>query len=173
MDIAPKGLLRYYILELVSRKPMAGSEIINEIREESGGLWSPSPGSVYPLLSWLRNKRYIKDIQSDDTNTRKYTLTEMGLKLLEEQRRIKLSMMKSWRFFAPHFLDFVPFKTYSNERRELFKELKNLMQAFFSLDAELRDKDNKEYVESATTILKEASLRLEELRKKIEMKSDE
>ncbi|MEM1583452.1 MAG: PadR family transcriptional regulator [Nitrososphaerota archaeon] len=173
MAVAPKGLLRYYVLEILSKEPKSGSDIMDFVEEYSGGLWRPSPGSIYPLLELLRDKGYIKEIQRGETTTRKYTLTEKGWRLLEEQRRAKILMMISWRLFAPHFLDLTFFNTCSNERRELLRELKNFMQALFSLEAELREKDDKEYIESVTTILKDASLKLKELRKKMEMRMNE
>lgn len=173
MTAAPKGLLRYYALELLSEEPRSGSDIMDLIEEHSSGLWRPSPGSIYPLLEWLRDKGYIKEIQYNQANIKKYTLTEKGRKFLEEQRRIKLLMMKSLKFFAPYFLDSVFFRAYGDEHRGLFREFKSLIQMFFSLEAGIREKDNKEYIELATAILKDASSRLEELKKKMEMNTNE
>jgi len=168
MAVAPKGLLRYYVLELLSKEPRSGSEIMDLVEEHSGGLWRPSPGSIYPLLEWLKNRGYIKETQSGEISTKKYILTEKGRKLLEEQRKVKAFMTTSWRLFAPYFLDLAFYKSCSDERRELINALKNFMQAFFSLEAKLREKDGKEYVESAIKILKDATHRLGELEKEME-----
>ncbi len=43
-----RGDVRAAILTLLSDRPMHGYEMIQEISERSGGLWRPSPGSVYP-----------------------------------------------------------------------------------------------------------------------------
>ncbi|MBS7627233.1 PadR family transcriptional regulator, partial [Candidatus Bathyarchaeota archaeon] len=48
--MVPKGFLRYKVLKLLKEKPMAGSEIMGVIEEQTGGYWRPSPGSIYPLL---------------------------------------------------------------------------------------------------------------------------
>lgn len=173
MAVAPKGLLRYYVLELLSEEPRSGSEIMNLVEERSGGLWRPSPGSIYPLLEWLKSRGYIKETQSDETSTKKYTLTEKGMRLLEEQRKVKAFMARSCKLFAPYFLDLAFYKTSRDDRQELINALKNFMQAFFKLEAKIREKDNKEYVESAITILKDATSRLEELEKEMEGEKDE
>jgi DNA-binding PadR family transcriptional regulator len=173
MAVAPKGLLRYYVLEILSKEPRSGSEIMDLVEEHSGGLWRPSPGSIYPLLEWLKSRGYIKETQSDEAGIKRYTLTEKGRKLLEEQRKVKAFMTTSWRVFAPYFLDLAFYKSCSDERRELINALKNFMQAFFSLEAKLREKNGKEYVESAIKVLKDATSRLGELEKEIEGETDD
>ncbi len=50
------GGLRYYVLWLLSKKPMNGSEIMGEITRQTIGFWKPSPGSIYPLLSALEGE---------------------------------------------------------------------------------------------------------------------
>ena len=38
---------------------MNGYQIIQQISERSGGLWQPSPGSVYPALAQLEDENLI------------------------------------------------------------------------------------------------------------------
>ncbi len=47
------GDLRYVILQLISEKPSYGYEIIKSIQERLGGMYAPSPGVVYPMLTML------------------------------------------------------------------------------------------------------------------------
>lgn len=74
------GGMKFYVLWLLSRKPMKGSEIIAEAQEQTMGWWRPSPGTVYPLLSALEQAGLITRL--DDY---RYELTpegaeEIGLK---------------------------------------------------------------------------------------------
>ncbi len=48
----PKGFIRFRVLESLSEKPTSVSELIGEIEKHTSGFWKPSPGSIYPLLSW-------------------------------------------------------------------------------------------------------------------------
>ncbi|MGP6239110.1 PadR family transcriptional regulator [Cuniculiplasma sp. SKW4] len=53
-------MLKYWILKLLSNKPMNGAELIKEVNTRSGGHWKPSPGSIYPALSSLERNGLIK-----------------------------------------------------------------------------------------------------------------
>ena len=47
------GDLQLIILALLSEKPRYGYEIIKQIEEHSSGVYTPSPGMVYPALTYL------------------------------------------------------------------------------------------------------------------------
>ena len=84
----PKGLLRFYVFKLLKDKPMSGSEIMEAVKKQTGGQWKPSPGSVYPLLTWLRENNYTKELPKEVTGIKRYMLTEKGekfLKVLEDE----------------------------------------------------------------------------------------
>jgi DNA-binding PadR family transcriptional regulator len=55
---------------------MHGYEMIQEIKERSGDLWKPSPGSVYPTLQLLADEGLINDEGSG--SRRLYALTDEG-----------------------------------------------------------------------------------------------
>lgn len=55
---------------------MHGYEMIQEIKERSGDLWRPSPGSVYPTLQLLADEGLINDEGSG--SRRLYALTDEG-----------------------------------------------------------------------------------------------
>ena len=69
----PRGFSRYYILELLQKKPHTGKEIINNAIKESGGRWNPSPGLIYPLLGRLLDENLI-----EETNDGKYKVSQKG-----------------------------------------------------------------------------------------------
>jgi DNA-binding PadR family transcriptional regulator len=71
-----RGNVRAAILALLTERPMHGYEMIKEIDTRTGGVWSPSPGSVYPTLQLLEDEGLIT---SEESNGRKrFTLTEAG-----------------------------------------------------------------------------------------------
>jgi len=69
----PRGFSRYFILELLKKKPHTGKEIINYAEEQSNGIWKPSPGLIYPLLGRLLDEGLI-----DETEGGRYQLTKKG-----------------------------------------------------------------------------------------------
>jgi len=73
---AARGDVRSAILALLAEQPMHGYQIIRELSERTGGVWSPSPGSVYPTLQHLEDEGLV---QADDADGKKvFTLTEAG-----------------------------------------------------------------------------------------------
>jgi len=73
---AGRGDVRAAILTLLAEKPMHGYQIIRELSERSGGVWSPSPGSIYPTLQLLEEEGLIRGQESDGKKV--FTLTEAG-----------------------------------------------------------------------------------------------
>ena len=72
-----RGDVRAAILALLSDRPMHGYEMIQEISERSGGLWRPSPGSVYPTLQLLVDEGLIAGTESEGSK-RLFELTDEG-----------------------------------------------------------------------------------------------
>ena len=74
---AKRGDVRAAALALLAEEPMNGYQIIQQISERSGGLWQPSPGSVYPALAQLEDENLIA-LQDVAGSRRAYGLTEEG-----------------------------------------------------------------------------------------------
>jgi DNA-binding PadR family transcriptional regulator len=73
---ARRGDVRAAALTLLSERPMHGYEIIQELESRSGGVWKPSPGSVYPTLQLLADEGLVT---ADEVEGRRvFTLTESG-----------------------------------------------------------------------------------------------
>ena len=79
----PRGYSRYFILELLKKKPHAGKEIIDHATEQSGGIWKPSPGLIYPLLGRLLDEGLIEEIKDG-----KYQITKKGKATAEDVEKI-------------------------------------------------------------------------------------
>ncbi|AQS87936.1 putative transcriptional regulator [Neoasaia chiangmaiensis NBRC 101099] len=68
--------LQLVILALLAESPAHGYEIIRRLEERSNGFYKPSPGMVYPALTYLEE---IGQTAVTQEGTRKlYTLTEEG-----------------------------------------------------------------------------------------------
>jgi len=78
------GALRLVVLGLVGEEPRHGYDIIRLMKERFQGAYSPSPGSIYPILAQLADAGLM---QAETQGQRKlFTLTEAGKAYLEEKR---------------------------------------------------------------------------------------
>ena len=76
--------LQLVILALLAEKPAHGYEIIKALSERSGGYYHPSPGMVYPALTYLEEIGYAS---VEAQGTRKlYDITDAGRAHLDENR---------------------------------------------------------------------------------------
>ena len=73
---ARRGDVRAAVLAMLAERPMHGYEIIQQIEERSGGIWRPSPGSVYPTLQLLADEGVVSGDESG--GRRLFTLTDTG-----------------------------------------------------------------------------------------------
>lgn len=69
----PRGFSRYFILELLKKRPHTGKQIIDYAVEQSQGIWKPSPGLIYPLLGRLLDEGLI-----EETKDGRYQITRKG-----------------------------------------------------------------------------------------------
>ena len=74
---ARRGDVRAAALALLAEQPMNGYQIIQEIAERSGGVWRPSPGSIYPALQQLEDEGLIR-AEAGDSGRRAFQLTDEG-----------------------------------------------------------------------------------------------
>jgi DNA-binding PadR family transcriptional regulator len=80
---ARRGDIRTAALLLLAEEPRNGYQIMQEVEERSGGVWSPSPGSVYPALQQLEDEGLIRSEERD--GRRLFVLTDEGRAALEER----------------------------------------------------------------------------------------
>ena len=72
-----RGDVRAAALALLAEEPRNGYQIIQGIAERSGGVWQPSPGSVYPALQQLEDEGLIQ-AETPEGGRRRYALTADG-----------------------------------------------------------------------------------------------
>jgi DNA-binding PadR family transcriptional regulator len=81
-----QGDLRLIMLALIAEAPRHGYEIIKLIEEKTEGAYSPSPGIVYPTLTFLEETGYVT-AQAEGAK-KLYSITAEGRAYLKENRDI-------------------------------------------------------------------------------------
>src|SRR4051795_6510927 len=81
---ARRGDIRAAALLLLAEEPRNGYGLMQEIEERSGGVWRPSPGSVYPALAQLEDEGLVRVVEEDGRKT--FTLTDEGKANVEANR---------------------------------------------------------------------------------------
>lgn len=79
-----EGELRLIVLSLIAETPRHGYEIIKALEERSRGFYSPSPGVIYPTLTYLEEAGHAAS--SAEGNKKVYTITDAGRTHLEQNR---------------------------------------------------------------------------------------
>jgi DNA-binding PadR family transcriptional regulator len=78
------GDLQLVLLALLAEEPSHGYELIKALEERSGGFYAPSPGMVYPALTWLEEVGYAS--VAAEGAKKLYSITDSGRAFLEENR---------------------------------------------------------------------------------------
>jgi DNA-binding PadR family transcriptional regulator len=74
---AGRGDVRAGILALLAEAPMHGYQIMRELADRSGGVWRPSPGSIYPTLQQLQDEGLVRG-EEEEGGRRLFHLTDSG-----------------------------------------------------------------------------------------------
>jgi len=90
--------LQLMILALLDQQPRHGYELIKELDDRSGGFYSPSPGVIYPALTYLEEIGYAT--VAADGNKKLYSVTESGKAHLAANRPLADSMLAQLGRFA-------------------------------------------------------------------------
>ncbi len=73
---ARRGNVKAAILAVLAENPMHGYEVMQQLEERSGGMWRPSPGSIYPTLQLLEDQGLVRSEEVD--GRRVFSLTDDG-----------------------------------------------------------------------------------------------
>jgi DNA-binding PadR family transcriptional regulator len=109
-SVIPRGFSRHYILTSLREAPMSGKEIIDKAIAESGGIWKPSAGLIYPTLG-----RLIEEGLIDQMDDGRYKIMMKGLDMIKDlesvhnifqkQFEMALRLGSSGRFITLDLLD--------------------------------------------------------------------
>lgn len=105
VGIIPQGLIKPFILKLLSERPMHGFEIMEEIFQRTFGMWRPGPSSIYPALIQLEEEGYIEPVITQrregrsttgggggEKSRRPYRISKKGTEVLKDYERFR----KEW-----------------------------------------------------------------------------
>ncbi|HUI14698.1 MAG TPA: PadR family transcriptional regulator [Xanthobacteraceae bacterium] len=81
-----QGDLRLVALALIAEAPRHGYEIIKLVEEKTADWYSPSPGIVYPTLTYLEEAGYVT--AASEGSKKLYTITAEGRAYLEANREL-------------------------------------------------------------------------------------
>ena len=133
------------VLEVLSKQPMHGYEVVKEISAIFGGLYSPSPGIVYPTLQWLEDEGYI-DI-TEKNGKKVYKVTTTGTKFYEDNKADVKGLLEGWK------------QAREGGRLDLLQAGANLRRTLVSTSRGL----DKEKAMRAAAILDDARKKIEQL----------
>ena len=163
----PRGLLRFLVLNMLTKKPMSGVEIVEVIEKETGGRWKPSSGSIYPLLSRLQGRGYTTELPGEDTGMKRYALTTKGKAFFEKQVNFGQKLLNKLEFLVPLLIS--GFRFYPNDEKILSgtkEPAKRVVTTLLNLRAakyQLTEQDSREIEK----ILSKCADELEEIVKRI------
>jgi DNA-binding PadR family transcriptional regulator len=112
-----RGQVRAALLALLAERPTHGYEMIQELDARTGGIWRPSPGSVYPALRILEDEGLITSEDSD--GRKRFTLTDRG------------------RAEAAHLTETPPWTKYADD--DTLSAIHEFRQASFGVMSALRE----------------------------------
>jgi DNA-binding PadR family transcriptional regulator len=75
------GELRLLALSMMATEPRHGYELMKGIEERLGGTYSPSPGVIYPTLSWLEDMGFVA-LDTAEGGRKRYRITPEGAAFL-------------------------------------------------------------------------------------------
>ncbi len=133
-----RGDVRAAALALLSEQPQNGYQIIQQIAERSGGVWRPSPGSVYPALQQLEDEGLIRSVERG--GRRSFELTDAGRDHVEAHRDELAA----------------PWETVAGTVTEELLELRELSMQLFMALMQVAQAGNKAQVAEARRILVDA-----------------
>jgi DNA-binding PadR family transcriptional regulator len=147
-------MLRHITLDIIQRKPMSGSELMEEIEYYTD--WRPSPGSVYPLLSKLDEQGLIESVESEDPSLKRYVLTSSGIEAVEEHRRLEPHIRSRY-----HSIQKIYWKLFRGMNGDLFETYLRLSKALEKAHP-LLEKD-PETASRIQDLLRETAEKIEEI----------
>lgn len=132
---AGRGDIRAAILALLVEEPMHGYQVIQELGERTGGVWQPSPGSVYPTLQQLEDEELVRETASE-SGKRVYELTDAGREQAEG--------------LTP------PWSAVAGESEEALVVLRDLAHQVLAATRQVAHAGTPEQLEAAQTVLRDA-----------------
>ena len=167
----PRGLLRFLVQNMLTKKPMSGVEIVEVIEKETGGRWIPSSGSVYPLLASLHEKGFTNEMPSEEAGIKRYSLTAKGKALFEKQITFGQKMLNKLEFLVPLLIGKFQFdlndeKILERTREPAQRVVRTLLDLRAERDYKLTEQDSEEIERILNKCADELEAVMQEMREK-------
>ena len=133
-----QGHLKFVILGLLAEKPRHGYEIIKEIEDKFGGLYSPSPGTVYPTLTMLEDLGYAR-VTPEESGKKVYEITEEGRAHLAENKPLMDDILERISDFAQN--------VFGEPMMEVHRGFKNIGRSIYAKNTSRTPEQIKKIVE--------------------------
>jgi DNA-binding PadR family transcriptional regulator len=146
------GELRLVLLKLIADQPRHGYELIRAIAELSGGVYAPSPGMIYPMLTMLHEMGQIEEVPSSGAR-KAFSIAAAGSEHLAAHKADLEALFERLAAFA------------SARERTDGGPLRRAMQNLRAVIINRFDRDDAapDSVHQAAAILDEAAQRIERL----------
>ncbi|AZO11935.1 MULTISPECIES: PadR family transcriptional regulator [unclassified Mesorhizobium] len=164
------GDLKLITLSLLAEAPRHGYDIIKALEERTSGIYSPSPGVVYPTLTFLEEAGYA--VSSSEGNKKVFSITEAGRAHLEENREMidhvldhlerfgrKMAKARDWFGWGDEDGGWRGRREKRDEKRDRFRALRHRLRAALG---DIVDAPEDKQAE-AISILEDAAAALEAL----------
>lgn len=89
------------ILELMSETEIYGYEIMKAIEAMTSGVYTPSPGMIYPLLNYITELGHATS--EADGNRKRFKITAEGKQFLDENREQLATILEKVKKFSERF----------------------------------------------------------------------
>lgn len=122
--------LQILLLTLLKEQASYGYELIKTLSEKSGGLYKPSPGVIYPALTYLEDVGHVTVQQ--EGNRKRYAINEQGEGWLADNQAIADALLAKLALFARQSESV---NQAMSEQRQPFEP--SLMQALHELRSQL------------------------------------
>lgn len=145
-----KSVLVIYILHSLKNKPKSGYEILKEIEEKTKGRWTPSKGTLYPILKQLEKEDLIKISKIGKRSKSILEITDKGRNTLRQIQKDRKEFRKKFMLFKDLFIDILgkeseiekilfeirdtAYKKSRKDKRKIIKTLKNCLSELEGID---------------------------------------
>lgn len=151
--------LQLLLLTLLKEQASYGYELIKILSDKSGGFYTPSPGVIYPALTYLEDVGHVT-VQPEG-NRKRFEINAEGEAYLAQNQEMAQALMAKLALFASQS-DSV--NQAMSEHRQPFAPV--LMEAIHSLRSELHQFHNsdEETQRKAATLIQQALVQLKALK---------
>jgi DNA-binding PadR family transcriptional regulator len=121
----------------------------------------------------LQDNGYIKEVPTEESGIKRYTLTDKGKKLLEEQRKVRAELRDKAKFLAPPFFGAMWCGLPAEKADELRESSRRLLKAFASIGITFGKRFSEQVFKETIKVLNEAADKLEEIHRKLKADQNE